>query len=157
MASLSLPGITIGLSVWLLSTSVIQNIVIPQQSNQQPVNTEVDPSPSSSFVSPFPSSSSLGEISDASNRVTEKKKKGNEKKKKSVKQGSNHESSGENTHTKSLRHPCIICKGDHFHRECLCIPRILREWSPHSHHLVSLTSGDHVDSTPSTSNSEVHG
>lgn len=77
--------------------------------------------------------------------------------KKSVMQGGNHESCGENPHTKSPRFPYIIGRGDHFHRGCPCIPRILREWSPRLHHLVSSTSGDHVDSTSSTSNSEVHG
>ena len=90
--------------------------------------------------------------------LDEKKKNGKEKKKKkSIKQGGNHESFGENPHTKSPIFPCIICRGYHFHRECLCIPRILREWSPRSHHPMSSTSGDHVDNTPSTSNSEVHG
>ena len=88
MATLSLPGITIGLPVWLFSTFVIQNTVIPQQSNQQPDDTEVVPSPSTSFMSPSPSSSLLGETSDTKNQVAEKKKKGKEKKKKkSVKQG----------------------------------------------------------------------
>ena len=66
MATLSLPGITIGLPVWIFSTSVIQNIVIPLQLNQHPVDTKVDPLPSSLFVSPSPSSSSLGESIDTS-------------------------------------------------------------------------------------------
>jgi len=111
------------------------------------------------FVSPSPSSSSLGESSDASNQVAEKKKKGKENKKKSIQQGGNHESSGENMHTKSPKpkFPCIICKGDNFHRDCPCFPRILREWSPHSHHPLSSTTGDHVDNTPSTSDIKVHG
>jgi len=154
IATLSLPGITIGLPVWLFSTSIIQNTMIPEQSNQHPVDTEVDPSPSSSFVSPSPSSSSLGENSDVSNQVTKKKKKGKEKKKKLVKQGGNHAASGENPDTKIFKpkDPCIICRGDHLHRECPCNPWILREWSPHSHQPVSSTSGDHVDNTPSTSN-----
>ena len=112
MATLSLPGLNIGLLVWLFSTSLVQNIVISPQSstaptgqNQPPVDPKVDPLPSSS-----PSSSLLGESSDASNRVTEKKKKGKEKKKKSVKQGGNHPTSSENPHTKlsKPRHPCII-------------------------------------------------
>ena len=80
-------AITIVLPVWLFSTFVIQNTVIPQQSNHQPVDTKVDPSPSTLFVSPSSSSSSLGENSDASNQVTKKKKKGKDKKKKLVKQG----------------------------------------------------------------------
>ena len=79
-ATLSLPGIMIGLSVWLFSTSVIQNTTIPQQSNHQP--DEVASQPSTSFVSPSPSSSSVGETSDTKNQVAEKKKKGKEKKKK---------------------------------------------------------------------------
>jgi len=52
VATLSLPGITIGLPVWIFSTSVVQNTVIPLQSNQHLFDTKVDPSPSSSFVSP---------------------------------------------------------------------------------------------------------
>jgi len=159
MVTLSLPIITISLPVWLFSTSVIQNTVIPQQSNQQPDDTEVSPSPSTSFVSLSPSSSSLGETSDTKNQMVEKKKKGKEKKKKnSTKQGDKHESSGENPHTKLSKHrsPCIICKGDHLHWDCPCIPRILRELSPRSLRPVSSTSGDHVDNTPSTSENEVN-
>ena len=62
MATLSLPGLAIFLPVWLFSTSVIQNTMILEQSNQQPDDTRVTPHPSTSFVSPSPSSSSLGEI-----------------------------------------------------------------------------------------------
>ena len=115
MATLSLTELTVGLPVWLFSTSVVQNNVIPQEQNQQPVDVKIDPSPSSSLVSPSPSSSFLGESSDASNQVPTNKKKGKEKKKKSIKQGGNHESSGENPHTKSPRFPCVVCRGNHFH------------------------------------------
>ena len=111
MATLSLPGFTIGLPIWLFSTSVVQDAIIPLQSNQPLVDTEVDPSPSSLFVSPSPSSSSLGENSDASNQVAEKKKKGKEKQNKNlIQQGGNHESSHENPHIKSPKpkFPCII-------------------------------------------------
>ena len=132
MATLSLLGITIGILVWPFSTSIVQNTMIPLQPNQHPVDTELDPSPSSSFVSPSPSSCLLGESRNASNQVTEKKKKGKEKKKKPIQQGGNHASSGENPHIKSPkpRFPCVICRGDHFHRDCPCFPWILREWSP---------------------------
>ena len=160
MATLSFPWIKISLLVWLFPTSVIQNTVIPQQSNQQPDDTRVSPSPSTSFVSPSPSSSLLGETSDTKNQVTEMKKKGKEKKKKkSVKQGGNHASSDENLHTEPSKpkSPCIICRGNHFHQDCPCIPWILRDWSPCLHHLMSSTSVDHVESTPSTSGSEVNG
>jgi len=80
MATLSIPGITIGLLIWLFSTSLVQNVVISPQSNTSLVDPEVVPSPSSSFVSPSPSSSSFGESSDTSNQVAKKKKKGKEKK-----------------------------------------------------------------------------
>ena len=41
MATLSLPGLTIGLPLWLFSTSVVQNTVIPEQSSQQLDDTRV--------------------------------------------------------------------------------------------------------------------
>ena len=147
MDILSLPWITIGLPVWIFSTSVIQNTVIPQKSNQQPDDIEVSPPPSTSFVSPSPSSSSLGETSNTKNEVTEKKKKGKEKKKKKpTAKGGNHALSRENPHTtpSKPKSPCVICKGDHYHRDCPWIPRILRDWSPRLHNLVSSTSVNHV-------------
>lgn len=61
MATLSLLGIIIFIPIWLFLTSVVQNTVIHQQSNQQPDDTEVAPSPSTLFISPSPSSSSPGE------------------------------------------------------------------------------------------------
>ena len=160
MATLSLPGLTIGLPVWLFSTSVVQNTAICQQSNQQLDDIEVSPPPSTSFVSPSHSSSSLGEASNPKNQVTEKKKKGKEKKKKKpMIKGGNHASFGENPHTapSKPKSPCVICKGDHYHRDCPCIPRILRDWSPRLHSLVSSTVDDHVESTSSTSENEVNG
>ena len=133
MATLSLPGLTIGLPVWLFSTSVVKNTVILEKSNQQPDDTRVTPQPSTSFVSPSPSSSSLGEAIQTKSQVTEKKKKRKEKKKKKpMTKGGNHASSGENPHTapSKPKYPCVICKGDHYHRDCPCIPWILRDWSP---------------------------
>ena len=130
MATLSLPGLTIDLPVWLFLTSVIQSTMIPEQSNQQLNDTKVTPQPSTSFVSPSPSSFSLGEASKTKNQVTEKKKKGKEKKKKKpTAKGSNHASSGENPHTvpSKPKSPCLICKGDHYHRDCPCIPQILTD------------------------------
>ena len=74
MATLSLPGYTIGLLVWLFSTSLVQNVVIsPQYStpptgqNQPPVDPKVDPLPSSSVVSSSPSSCFPGESIGTSN------------------------------------------------------------------------------------------
>lgn len=165
MATLSLPGLTIGLLLWLFSTSVVQNAAISPKSSMPPDEPEIYPLPSSLFVSPSPSSSLLGESSDTSNQVAEKKKKGKEKKKKPIQQGDNqatialNASSNENMSIKlpKAKYLCIICAGDHFHRDCPYFPRILKEWSSHSHHPVSSTSGDYVGSTPSTSDSKVHG
>jgi len=153
MVTLSLLGLTIGLLGWLSSTSVIQNTMIPQLSNQQPNDIEVAPLPYTLFVYPSPSSSSLGEASNTKNQVTKKKKKGKENKKTNpIAKGGNRASSSENPHTapSKPKSPCVICKGDHYHRDCPCIPRILRDWSLCLHNPVSSTSNDHVECTPST-------
>ena len=91
MATLSLPGFTIGLPVWSFSTSLDKNVVISPQSstppigqNQPQVDPKVDPLPSSSVVSSSPSSSSPSEIIGTSNEVDKKKKKGKKKKKKKI-------------------------------------------------------------------------
>ena len=91
MATLSLPRFTIGLPVWLFSTSLVQNVMISSQlstpptgQNQPPVGPKVDPLSSSSVVSSSPSSSSPGEIIGISNQVAKKKKKGKKKKKKQI-------------------------------------------------------------------------
>ena len=95
MATLFLPRFTIGLPVWLFSTSLVQNVVLSPQSstpplgqNQPPVDPKVDPLPSSSVVSSSHSSSSTGESIDTSNHVA-KKKKGRKKKKKKIQLGGN--------------------------------------------------------------------
>lgn len=134
--------------------------MILEQSNQQPDDTRVTPKPSTSFVSPSPSSSSLGEASETRNQVTEKKKKGKEKKKnKPTSKGGDRASSRENRHTtpSKPKSPCVIFKGDHYHRDFPCITWILRDWSPHLHNPMSSTSHNHVESTPSTSENEVTG
>ena len=165
MATLSLPGLTIGLPIWLFSTSIVQNTVIPEQSSQQLDDTKVTPKPSTSLDSPSPPSSSLDKYGKVKNQVTKKEKKGKEKKEKKkkkkepkVKRG-NRASSSENPHTapSKPKSPCVICKGDHYRRDCPCIPQILRDWSPRLHSLVSSTSEDHVEITPSTSESEAFG
>ena len=121
MATLSLPGLTVGLPVWLLFTSVIQNIVIPEQSSQQLDDTRVAHQPSTSSDSPSPPSSSLDKADKAKNQVTEKKKKQKEKKEKKKKEpkskGGNQASSSENPHTapSKPKSPYVICNGDHYH------------------------------------------
>ena len=99
MATLSLPGLTIGLLIWLFSTFVIQNTMIREQSSQQLYDTRVTPQPSTSSVSPSPPSSSLNEAGKEKNQVTKKEKKGKEKKEKKKKEPKskrgNHASSSE--------------------------------------------------------------
>ena len=87
MATFSLPGLTIGLPVWLFSTSIVWNTVIPEQSSQQLEDTKVTPQPSTSSNSPSPPSSLLDEAGKAKDQVTEEKKekKKKEKKKKELK------------------------------------------------------------------------
>ena len=158
MATLSLPGLTIGLPVWLFSTSVVQNTTIPEQSNQQLDESRVTHQPSTSS----PPSSSLDGAGKAKTQVTKEKKekKKKEKKKKEPKaNGGKRVSSSENPHTVPTRPKSafVICKGDHYHRYCPCIPRILRDWSPHLHNPVSSTSDSHVENTPSTTESEALG
>jgi hypothetical protein len=106
IATLSLPGLTIGLPVWLFSTQVIPNSVSASVVSTSPQEHQphVDPSPSSPVRSYSPSSlarssfipsSSSSESSEPSNSVNKKKKKRKNKKKKKrknkkkkIKQGS---------------------------------------------------------------------
>ena len=89
MATLSLPGLTVGLPVWLFSTSLVPTVSTAGQSvpppEQHHVDSKVDVSPSSS-VSASSSSTSPGESLDSSNQVAKKKKKKKKEKKKSPKQ-----------------------------------------------------------------------
>lgn len=85
MATLSLPGFTIGLPIWLFSTSIFppQPNASPQQNSpSQHHQPSIDPLPSSPNFSSSVSSSSLGKSLDDSNQVSKKKKKGKKKNKK---------------------------------------------------------------------------
>ena len=93
VATLSLPGLNVGLPIWLFSTSVVPNVPATVPSTPPPqqrhVDSKVDLSPSSP-VSLSSSSTSLGKSLDSSNQVTKKKKKKkNMKKKKSDKREAN--------------------------------------------------------------------
>jgi hypothetical protein len=92
VATLSLPGLTIGLPVWLFPTPVIPNPPnVSVAPNTLDVNTppthqpHVDFLPSSPIKSPSISPSSPSESSKASSQVYQKKKKQKEKKKKNPK------------------------------------------------------------------------
>ena len=157
MATLSLPGLTIGLPVWLFSTNVVQTTTVPEQSSQQLDLSRATHQPSTSGNSSSPPSSSKGRAGKSQAPKEKKEKKKKEKKKKELKaNGGKQRTSDRNPHTAltDSKSPCVICKGDHFHRDYPCIPRILRDWSPRLHKPVASTSDNHVECSPSTSESE---
>jgi hypothetical protein len=174
VATLSLPGLTIGLPVWLFPTPVIPNppnvSVAPNtlDVNAPPTHQpHVDFSPSSPIKSPSISPSSPSEISKASSQVDQKKKKRKEKKKKSPKRtktpttsdvGSKQPVTVNSTgsvdkierNNPKPKFPCSLCKGDHFLRDCPGLTQVLEMWST-----TSSASVGHVDDTPSTSDVKV--
>ena len=128
MATLSLPGLTVGLPVWLFSTSLVPNVTTTSQSvpppEQHHVDSKVDVSPSSP-VSASSSSTSPGESLDSSNQVAKKKKKKKTKKKKSPKREvkSTTQVKPPSAPPRKVKFPCKLCKGDHLLRDCPGIPR----------------------------------
>jgi hypothetical protein len=173
VATLSLPGLTIGLPVWLFPTPVIPNPPnVSVAPNTLDVNTppthqpHAEFPPSSPIKSPSISPSSPCESSKASSQVDQKKKKRKEKKKKSPKRTETPTTSdvvskkpvtvngtgGVDDINKIKRNnpkpkfPCSLCKGDHFLRDCPSLTQVLEMWSS-----TSSASVGHVDDTPSTS------
>jgi hypothetical protein len=163
ITTLSLPGLTIRLSVWLFSTQVILNEVsaLVISTSPQEHQPHVDPSlslpvrsssPSSLAMSPSVSSSSSGESSKASNSVNKKKKKRKNKKKKK-KQGSklpttikhvgkqpvtvNHTRSVDDVKitqtTRKPKYPCRLCKGSHLLKDFPGLSKVVEAWSTHPH------------------------
>jgi hypothetical protein len=185
IATLSLPGLTIGLPVWLFSTQVIPNAVSASivSTSPQEHQPHVDPSPSSPVRSSSPSSlarspsissSSSSESSEASNPVNKKKKKRKIKKKKD-KQGSkppttvkhvgkqpvivNHVGSVDDVKitqtTRKPKYPCRLCKGSHLLKDFPGLSKVIEAWSTHPLQPMSLASEQHVDDLPSTSQDTV--
>jgi hypothetical protein len=185
IATLSLPGLTIGLSVWLFSTQVIPNVVsaLVVSTSPQEHQPHVDPSPSSPVRSsspsslarsPFVSSSSSSESSEASNPMNKKKKKRKIKKKKD-KQGSkpptivkhvgkqpvtvNRAGSVDDVKitqtTRKPKYPCRLCKGSHLLKECPGLSKVIEAWSTHPRQPMLLASEQHADDPPSTSHDTV--
>ena len=123
MATLSLPGLTVGFLVWLFSTSVVPNVSATVQSvpllEQHHVDSKVDLSPSLPI---FASSSSTfpGESIDLSNKVA-KKKKNKTKKKKSDKREVMAAATASKTSPLDeppnppwkFKFPFMLCTGDH--------------------------------------------
>jgi hypothetical protein len=185
LATLSLPGLTIGLLVWLFSTQVIPNVVSASVISTSPQEHQphVDPSPSSPVRSSFPSllarspsvsSSSSGESSEASNPVNKKKKK-RKKKKKKIKQRSKPPTTVKHVGkqpvtvtrigsvddvkitqtTRKPKHPCRLCKGSHILKDLPGLSKVIEVWSTHPDQPMSLASEQHADDPPSTSQDTV--
>jgi hypothetical protein len=182
IATLSLLGLTIGLSVWLFSTQVILNALSASVISTSPQEHQphVDPSPcspvrSSSLArSPSVSSSSSSESSEASNSVNKKKKKRKNKKKK-IKQGSkppttvkrvgkqpvtgNHAGSVDDFKitqtTRKPKYPCRLCKGSHILKDFPGLSKVIEVWSTHPDQPMSSASEQHTDDLPSTSHDMV--
>ena len=159
MATLSLPRLTVGLPVWLFSTSVVSDVSATVQSvpphEQRHVDSKVDLSPSSP-VSASSSSTSPGESLDSSNQVAKKKKKKTKKKKYDKREAKAAAIVYEtppldkpSNPPQKFKFPCILCTGDHLLRHCPGIPKVLEEWS-NDRPPLPLASGSQVGSTSST-------
>jgi hypothetical protein len=180
IATLSLPGLTIGLPAWLFSTQVILNVAsaLVVRNSPQEHQPHVDPSPSSPvrYASPyslarssFVSSSLSSERSEASNLVDKKKKKRKDKKK-TNKQGSklpttaehvgkepvtdNHTRGVDNAQitqtTRKPKYPCKICKGSHLLKDFPSLSTVVEAWSTCPRQPMSPDSEQNVDDLPST-------
>jgi hypothetical protein len=185
IATLSLPGLTIGLPVWLFSTQVIPNAVSASVVSTSPQEHQphVDPSPSSPVRSSSPSSlarspsissSSSSESSEPSNSVNKKKKKRKDKKKK-IKQGSKLPTSVKHVGkqpvtvnsagsvddvkitqtTRKPKYPCRLCKGSHLLKDCPGLSKVIEAWSTHPRQPMSSASEQHADDLLSTSHDTV--
>jgi hypothetical protein len=181
IATLSLPGLTIGLPIWLFSTQVIPNAVSSSVVSTSPQEHQphIDPSLSSPVRSSFPSSlamshsissSSSGESFEASNPVNKKKMKRKIKKKKD-KQGSKPPTTIKHVGkqpvtvncagsvddvkiaqtTHKPKYPSRLCKGSHLFKDCPGLPKVIEVWYTHPRQPMSSASEQHVDDFPSTS------
>jgi hypothetical protein len=177
ISTLSLPGLTIGLPVWLFPTPVISNPPnVSTAPNTLDVSTppthqpHVEFSPSSPIKSPSLSPSSPSESSKTNRQVDQKKKKQKEKKKKRPKRTKSPTTSDVESQqpttinsTRSVdevnkikmknlkpKFPCSLCKDDHFLRDFPGIPKVLEMCSS-----MSSASAGHVGDTPLTSDVKV--
>ena len=167
MATLSLPGLTVGLPVWLFSTSLVP-VVSPSGPSVPPleqhhVDSKVDLSPSTP-TSTSSSSTSPGDSLDSSNQVAKKKKKKTKKKKSpkgetasiTLTPSSPPEVGPPSAPSRKVKFPCRLCKEDHLLHNCPGIPRVLEVWS-HDPARPSSSSGDHGDVTLSPGNGKGKG
>jgi hypothetical protein len=185
IATLSLPGLTIGLLVWLFSTQLILNVASASATSTSPKENQphVDPSPTSPVRSSSPSSlarspsipsSSSSESYEASNSVTKKKKKRKNKKKK-IKHGSKPPTTIKHVEKKPVtvtragsvddvkitqttrkpKYPCRLCKGSHLLKDFPGISKVIEVWSTHPDQPMSSASEQHADKPLSTSHDMV--
>jgi hypothetical protein len=169
ITTLSLPGLIIGLPLWLFSTPVISNAGSSDVRTLPKHQPHFDLSPSSPIRSPSISPSLPSEISQASSEIDKKNNKWKENKKNQKgtkppttsnvgsKQPTTVNSTGsvykvDNIKTKNLKpkFPCSLCKGDHFLRDFPGIPKVLEVRSS-----TSSSPARHVDDAPSTSDVKV--
>jgi len=140
MEMLSLPGLTVGLPVWLFSTSLVPTVSSTSPSVPPPEQHHVDPKMDLSPSTPTSTSSSstlLGESLDSNHQVNKKKKKKPKKKKSPKGEAANApltlssppEVSPPSAPPRKVKFPCRLCKEDHLLRDCPGIPRILDVWS----------------------------
>jgi hypothetical protein len=181
IATLSLPGLTIGLLVWLFCTQVILNavsdLVVSTSPQEHQPHVDISPSspvrsssPSSLARSPSVSSSSSSKSYEDSNPVNKKKKKRKIKKKKD-KQGSKPPTTVKHVgkqpvtvdHVGSVddvkitqttckpKYPCKLCKDSHLLKDFPGLPKVIKAWSTHPFQPMSLASEQHADYFSSTS------
>jgi hypothetical protein len=168
IATLNLPGLTIGLPVWFFSTQVILNeasafVVINCPQEHQPLFYPSSSSPSPLVRSSYVLSSSLSEIFEASNPMDKKKKKRKNKKKKN-KQGfklptttrhvgkkpvtDNHVGTVDDVKitqtTCKPKYSCRICKGNHLLKDFLCLSKVIEAWSTCPHQTMTSAFEQHV-------------
>jgi hypothetical protein len=180
IATLSFPGVTIGLPVWLFSTQVVSNAVSASFVGTYPQEHQphVDPSPSSPVRSSSPSSlarsssissSSSSESYKSSNSVDSKKKKRNIKKKKN-KQGYELPTTVRHvgkkpvivSHVRSVdgakdtqttckpKYPCMLCKGSHLLKDCPGLSKVIESWYTQPRQPMSSAFEQHAYDLPST-------
>ena len=135
MATLSLPGLTVGLPVWLFSNSLVPTVSADTPSVPPPAQHHVEPKVDLSPSTPTSTSlscTSRGESFDSDNQVAKKEKR-KTKKKKSPKREVTSTTIPVNTPEvgspsaplQKVKFPCRLCKDDHLLRDCPGIPRIL--------------------------------
>ena len=117
METFSLPRLTVGLLLWLFSTSMVLNNSISIQSSPPPeqhhVDSKVDPSPSSP-ISSSSSSTPPSESLDSSNQVAKKKKKLDKGEASSVAIAHKKPSIDKPSNLpQKVKFPYMWCKGDH--------------------------------------------